>query len=128
MSHGESLLEVSEQQCRLAMSGDGVSCPWKRACCQAQQCQAASGVSSASCGYSYLSMCVLPGPNCSLNVTNASVWPSQERCAGVNDGLAATTACNLLAVHDDAGGTDKVWGHETTSWISVMVLNFFYQN
>lgn len=73
-------------------------------------------------------MHVLPGPNCALDVTNARAWPSQEGCAGVDDSLAATTACNLLAVHNDAGGTDKAWGHETTSWISVMVLNFFYKS
>lgn len=95
-------LVCHEQRCNFRV--------WKQTGRWAQQRQAASRASRASHGCSYLSIRVLPGPNCALDVTNAGGWPSHKGSASVNDGLAATTACNLLAVHDDAGGTNKARG------------------
>lgn len=101
------LLEVSGEQGWFAGSRDVVSMRVEAGLVLGLAVPGCLRASRANHGCSYLSVHVLPGPNCALDVTNAGGWPSHEGSAGVNDGLAATAACNLLAVHDDAGGGDR---------------------
>lgn len=98
------------QQGCFAMSSDA-DCLCVEAALDPGLCQAVSRASRAGHRCSYLSVRVLPGPNGTLDVTYVRGWPSHKGRSRVNDGLAATTARNLLPVHDDAGSregkTDK---------------------
>lgn len=74
-----------------------------RLCMEAGVCQAACSTNRGGHGHSYLSIRVLIGPDCALDVVNVRGRPGHEGCASVNDGLAAAAARNLLLVHNDAG-------------------------
>lgn len=75
--------------------------------CAWEQPWLGSAVPGASRASSHLSIRALPGPNCALDVPDARGWPGHEGSASVNDGLAATSTCDFLAVHNDAVGREQ---------------------
>lgn len=66
------------------------------------------GLEQGSRAWAYIAVRVLAGSNVALDVANGAGWASEQRSAGVNDGLAAVTASDGLSVHSDTEGKMQI--------------------